>query len=395
MSPLASTSKVQLAYLEEATPGTTPVAGTPTLVRTTGESLAYAIQSESSKEINASRQVSDRVHVGASASGGLNIEMNYRGYDPFLEALLGGLFSTAFGTDGVEALTVTIDKTANTITDDGVDGFAGLVVGQWISLIDTVANDGVYRIATHTDDVLTIDTDTPLLADATADACSVTSSRLSCGTAVLRHFSIEKNFTDVTQFFMYRGMAPSKLSLAFASGSLLTGAFDFMGFNSERGGATLMPGAPAAAQAFGIMNAVVGVGSILIDDAPIAGSYVKSMNISLDGKLRAQTAIGNLGSVGLGAGQFEFGGTLEFYLADGSLYDSAIANNTISVQFPVYDVDNNGYAFIFANVKLDVPTVTAGSMDSDVMLSAAFNAVAPDTSTDKMVVIDRFGVAAV
>src|SRR4030042_609970 len=188
---LASTSKVQLSYIEEAVPGTTPAVGNPSNLRMTGESLAYAIQTESSSEINATRQVTDAVQVSAEASGGINLELSYREYDPFMEALLGGVFSADFGADGVKALTVDIDATAGTITDTGIDGFAGLVEGQWIG-IASGANAGYYRIATHTDDVITVDTDTPLVSDQTAVLLSFSSARLTTGGAARRSFNFPK-----------------------------------------------------------------------------------------------------------------------------------------------------------------------------------------------------------
>ena len=389
---LSSTSAVQLSYLEESTPGTTPGTGTPKNLRFTGESLAYEIQSDSSKEINNTRQTSDSIHVSAAAQGAINIESHYREYDPFFESILGGTFSTAFGTDGVAAMTVSFDASANTITDDGVDGFAGLVAGQWLSVIGG-ANAGVYRISSMTDDVLTIDTDTPLVSTAAGVSCSIASSRLSLGTAALRYFSLEKYFSDVGQYFIYRGMSPSKLDLSLETGSFLTGSIGFLGLNSARDTSTMMPVAAAAATSYGAMNAVTGVGSILIDNAPIANTYVKSAKISVDPKLRAQTAIGTFGSVGIGMGTFAIGGTLEMYLNDGSIYDQALANTSVSVEIPIWDVNKNGYAFVMNNVKLSVPVVQAGGMDSDVMLSVDFTCIAPNSSTDKMLIIDRFGTA--
>lgn len=390
---LASTSKVQLSYIEEATFGVTPGTGTPSNLRMTGESLAYAIQTESSAEINASRQVTDAVQVSAEASGGVNLELSYREYDPFLEALLGGVYSATFGVDGVSTLTVTINATAGTITDDGVDGFAGLVVGQWFGIASGV-NAGYYRIGTHTDDMITVDTDTPLVSDQTSVSLAFSSARLTVGTAALRSFSLQKYFSDVTQYFVYRGMCASKLDLSFETGSILKGSIDFMGADSARAAVDFMPAAASASQAFGVMNAVSGVGSILLDGNVMADTYVKSAKITVDGKLRGQSAIGYLGNVGVGQGTFEIGGELEIYLADGVIYDKAIADTLVSIQLPVADVNNNGYAFIFNNAKFGVPTVQAGGKDGDVMMSVPFTALAPNSASDKMLVVDRFGVAA-
>lgn len=391
---LASSSKVQMAYVEETTYGQTPGAGSPKNLRMTGESLAYDIQTEQSAEINSSRQVTDAVQTNAAASGGINLELNYREYDPFLEALMSNVYSTAFGVDGVGTLTVTIVAAANTMTDDGIDGFAGLVAGQWI-VVDTPLNAGVYRIASLTDDEITVDTDTPFASDETSVSADVSSSRLTLGTADLRSFSLEKEFSDVAQFFVFRGMSPSKLDLSFETGAILKGVLDFMGADSARGATTFMPSAPGASQAYGVMNAVSGVGTVLLDTDVIANTYIKSAKVTIDGKLRGQDAIGHLGNVGLGQGTFDIGGSLEMYLADGAIYDQAIADQLVDIQIPVFDVNNNGYAFIFNNVKLGVPKVLAGSKDADVMLSVPFTAVAPDTAADKMLIVDRYGVAAV
>lgn len=404
MTQLASASSAQLVYLEESTYGVV-TAGAGKKLRMTGESLSFEIQTESTKEINDSRQVSDSIQVGATAQGAVNAELSYHEYDPFLEGILAGTFNT-FGTNGVNALTVTIVKTAGTITDDGTDGFAGLVAGQWFSIDgDAGGNDGVYRIASRTDDVLTVDAATPLVADSASTTVDISSERLSNGTAAMRSFSIEKKFGDVSQFFMYKGMVPSKVSLTFNTGSIVTANFDFLGSASTRAGATAFTVPTAtAAESYGVMNSVTGVGigttsgagQILVRNGAtelMDNTFVKSMTVNIDAKLRGQTAVGVFGNAGIGLGTFEMGGTLEVYLADGGVYDEAIAGNLISIQFPVKDVSGNGYAFVFDNCKLGVPTVTAGSMDTDVMLSIPFTAVAPNTTSDRMIHIDRFGVA--
>ncbi len=387
---LASSSSVQLSYLEETTFGVID-SGTPKKLRMTGESLAYDITSESSKEINASRQTSDLVQVGATAQGGINFEAQYREYDPFFEALLSSTFNE-IGTDGVSAVTVDFTAASNNVTASAGD-FTGIVEGQWISFIGAGNNSGVYRVLTvNSVTDLDLDPDYPLAQDASSVACDVSSSRLTLGLDALRTFTIQKEFSDVSQFFAYRGMAASKLSLNLATGSLLTGSLDFMGADSIRGAVTQFGSAATDANSYGIMNAVTGVGTILMDGAPFSGTYVKSATVEVNGNLRGQTAIGTLGNVGIGTGTFEIGGTLELYLNDGSVYDQALANTSVSIEFPVYDVLKNGYAFVFNNCKLGVPTVQAGSKDADVMLSVPFTAIAP-SSSDKMMYIDRFGTA--
>lgn len=408
---LASSSTASVAYSEELTTyGSIEAATAGTLLRMTGEDLKYDITSESTKEINSTRQVTDSIIVGAESGGGVNLELSYHEYDPFIEALLANTF-TPFGTGGVTTLTVSIVVgTDGTITDDGVDGFTGIVDGQWISLKNTAnGNDGVYRVATAAADVLTIDNSTPLVGTSEAGSAGVviSSSRVSNGVASLRSFSIEKNFADVVQFFMFTGMVPSSMSLDFNTAAIVTGGISFLGKGSSRSGATQFPvTTPIASQAYGVMNAVTGVGATGVvggtgaiiarnstGTALLANTFVQSMKVNIDGGVRGQKAIGVLGNAGVALGTFNIGGTLEVYLADGTMYDEAVANNLVSVEFPVKDVNGNGYAFIFNNCKLGVPTVVAGGMDTEVIMSIPFTAVAPNTTTDKMLIIDRFGAS--
>lgn len=401
---LASTSSAQLGYLEEVTVGTIPV-GTPKALRMTGEGLDFAVTTETSKEINKYRQIADAIQVDADGSGDLNLELSYHEYDPFLEALLTNTFDTTFsGVTGVKVLTVTFVKVAGTITDDGIDGFAGLVPGQWFSFKgDSVAdNDGVYLIKSMTDDEITVDDSTPLQADGTSTLGDFSSSRLSIGLEALRSFSIEKQFTDVNQFFMMKGMHSSKLDLNFATGEFVTGSLGFLGTQAARADATQFDAAPSASESYGIMNAVTGVGmeggigGIFLRDGTtnlLSNTFIQSIAMTIDGKLRSQKAIGILGAAGIATGTFDVMGTLEMYLADGQVYDKALADQLVSLTFPVRDSSGNGYAFTWQNIKLGVPTVSADAMDSDVPFSVPFTAVAPQQGVDSCIIIDRFGAA--
>ena len=103
---------------------------------------------------------------------------------------------------------------------------------------------------------------------------------------------------------------------------------------------------------------------------------------------------GHLGAVGVGTGTYAVGGSLEVYLNDGSLYQTAIADSPISVEWRSVDTAGNGYAIKLPRAKLGVPTVNAGSMDTDVMLGFDFTAT-PATSgglNGKLIALDRMGV---
>ena len=391
----ASTSTAQLAYLEETAFGVVET-GAPKALRMTGEDLKFDFTLDSSKEINASGQITDAITTDAAATGGFQFEMQYHEYDPFITSLLRSTFND-FGTGGVKTLTLSFNDGTGVITGTAAD-FSELVVGQYFSVKDSVGNDGHYRIGARAENgsTITVDTETPLLADETSTASvKISATRVGIGTDTLRSFSIEKVFGDVGQYFMHRGRAISKMDFSFTAGSIMTGSFGTVGKDAVRADNTQFSAPAEAAEAFGVISGVVGLGNLIVEDAGgtsiLGGAYIKSGNISIDGKLREQKAVGYLGSIGIGKSQFMVSGTLEIYLVTGSIYDAALAGQPITIAIPVKDVDGNGYAFIFENTKLKPPTVAAGGLDQDVMLSVEFTATAPDTTTDSMIWIDRFG----
>lgn len=400
--PNATSNRVALRYILETTYGATPVAGNPSNLRFTGESLAFAIQTDSSKEIRSDRQVTDLIQVGASASGGVNIEASYKEYDTLLQAVLMSAWNV-YGTLGVSAaVTLAIDSTLGTLTASvapaGVDAFANIAVGQFIRLVAPAdaANGAILKVLSKTTTALTIAilaTPIPGAGNrAAVAACTISTSRLTNG-STQRSFSVEKGLLDVNQFFTFRGMNASKLSLSFTSGAIVTGSVDFMGKDSLRGTVTAMPGTPVASAAYDVVNAVSGVGTLLEAGLPLAGTFIKSLKLDIDNKLRGQTAIGVLGFAGILPGTIAVSGEMEVYLADGALYDKFINNTASSITWTMKDSAGNGYAITLPKIKYSDAKIVAGGLDQDVMLSMPFTALM-DTTTNQTIFLDRFGVAA-
>ena len=403
MSALASTSRAQLRYILESTFGVTPNTGNGTNLRMTGESLNYSLTKEESKEIRADRQISSAVTTDADAAGGINFELSYDEYDPFLEAVFMNNF-TVFGTNGVGA-TFTADFTATTITasvaTSGSSIFTSLKKGQWFRLLAPAnANNGklfkVSETVAPTSTVITLHASTPATVGSTVANCAVQTSRLSNGT-VEKSFTLEKEFNDVGQFFSFRGMYASKLSLQFAAAALVTGSFDFMGKDSLRNTSTFLPGLPIASAPYDIMNGVRGVAQLWEGGAPLANTFVRSLSLTLDNNLRGQKAINNMGSVGIGVGDVSMTGQLEMYFANGTFHDKFLNDTYTSLNFSMQDTAGNGYVMIMPKVLLMSGNVTAGQKNSDVMATYDFRAFSDDANADttlrKTVFIDRVGVA--
>jgi hypothetical protein len=289
--PLASTSLVQVRFIAEVTAGTTPTSGNNYDLRVTGESFDYNIQKEISKEINSTRVTISESPVAASSSGAINAELSYNEFDALLASLMQSTW-TVYGTAGVQGTPSTVTATATTLTagsaTSGADSWATLKKGQWFTLVHpTSANDGkLFRVSTSvapTTTVITLDTNTPASVVGSTAGALVQTSRLTHGTTQTS-FSIERQATDVSQFFVYKGQTPSKMSLNVATGSLSTFSMDFSGLSVVRSATTNLTGSTNnPSTAYGIHSGVSNTNSLIWEGgAPAAGTYVKSISLEYD-----------------------------------------------------------------------------------------------------------------
>jgi hypothetical protein len=397
---LGASNRVKIRYILETLFGVTPASGNPNDLRMTGESLDFNINTVKSAEIRSDRQITDLVPVGADAQGGLNVELSYQEYDKMIEAVLQGTWDP-FGTNGVGAVIPTSATfAASTLTagaaTSGLNIFTKLVRGQWVKFAGSTipAQNKLVQISRTISPTTTVITfeGTPFATALGNGGAAVTlsSSRLVNGVTE-RSFTIEREHNDLAQFFAFRGMSANKLSLSFASGALVNGSIEFMGKDAVRSGVTSLPGTSVASKTYDITNAVSGVGNVLENGVPLTNTFIKSVKLDIMNNLRARDGIGVLGAVSIGSGEFDVQGTLEIYLADGTLYDKFINNQSTSLQFSVQDGSGNGYAFNVPKLKFRNAKVNAGSKDQDVMLSVPFDGLL-DPVTGSMLIIDRFGV---
>ena len=401
---LASTSRVQLSYIKEVTFGVTPIAGTVRKLRITGESLNFTINKETSSEINDSRSSSSMIPTSAEAAGGVQAEMQFAEYDPFIEATLQSTFSGIGGTGVGTVFSATIAATTITASaaTTGTSAFTTLQPGQWFTLSGTSsANDGklfrVSKVTAPTTTVITLDPGTPGVVGGPYAATKVLAARLTNG-VTQPSFTLQRTIGDVGEYFSFRGMTASSMSLSVASGSLSTVEFSFMGRDSLQDDATLLPAIVTDSQSYQIMSGVSGTTCALwANGAPLAGTFINSISFSYDNSLRQQTALCALGAIGIGSGQINCTADIEVYFASGATFYKELLDNTnIEIAFTSYDAEGNGYIFTLPAANVSSYTVNAsGGSDSDLMASISLTALRDAANTvpalRKVLFIDRVG----
>jgi Phage tail tube protein len=399
--PLASTSAVQVRYIEETAFGTIPVAGNPLEVRITGESLSYDVSKTPSAEINSSRSISSMAPTSATSGGDLNGELQYREYDRFMEATLQSTFS-AYGTNGV-GTSFTADFAATTITASvaptTTSAFTNLKKGQWFRLTTGGINNGkLFRVSSTvapTSTVITLDAGTPATVGTSVATCVVQTRRLTHG-ATQKSYTIEKHMTDIGVFMAFTGQTASKMSVSIQSGSLSTINFSFMGKLASATTTTQLPGTPTASYAFDVQSGVSGTScQVWEGGAPLTSTFVKSISFDFDNALRAQDALCTLGSVAIGSGTINLTGSMSMYFADKTIFDKFVANTNTSLVFSTMDSSGNGYVFSMPVVNISSYKVTAGGKDADMMADVQFTALRDaanaDATLQKVLFVDAFG----
>ena len=367
--PTADTGRVQLRYLEEVTWGETP-ASAMTNLRATGESLKYNIETTVSEELRSDRQITDLVQVGAGAEGDINFELSHATFDDLLEAALYGAFSADLA---ISAATIDAAASDDSFNDSG-SGLGAIVVGQWINVqgfSGDVSNNGWARVLTATAAKVTVDK--ALVDDAVGETVTINGSMLRNGTT-RKSFTLEKEFGDVTQFLSYAGMVVGDLSLDFSAGSILTGAFAFMGKSGARAAATVGTGGATDAPTTDVMNAVSNLLNIEEDNDP-STALVSTLSMALTNNLRTLPIIGALAAGEIGSGRIGLTGNLNAYFEDGALYDKFLNNTSSSVSFRLEDAAGNAYVFTMPRIKWSDANIVAGGIDQDVMVEMTYQAL--------------------
>jgi hypothetical protein len=401
---LGASSFTQLRYIPEVDWGVTPATGNAIELRMTGETLDFNLTKDSSKEINSSRQVRSLATTNASAQGAVNIEFSYSEYDFFLAALLGSAW-VAYGTSGQSAsitATAAIDGTGTghdtltaSVATAGNDAWTKLKKGDYVRIDPATPADVVGANAglmlqldmDGTTTVLSFASGSGLVA-MTGKNIKISSQKLKIGNNI-GSATIEKNFTDVNQFFSYTGMSPSKLDLSLQTGNFITGSLTFVGKKGNRTDVTALPGVPVASQNYRSMSAVDGVWDVRIGGVPVETkyeTYIKELTLSYDNQLEGLMALGYLGAVQLMAKEIQLTGGMQLYLADGSLYDDFVAGVTNSMSFVVKDPDGYGYAFVFDKIDFSSMPVQASGNGQSVVLDAKWTALMGDTSKNSLTI---------
>jgi hypothetical protein len=203
-------------------------------------------------------------------------------------------------------------------------------------------------------------------------------------------FTIERGFMGQTAptYIVQTGMVAGQGELNWTSEAVVTGSINFQGLAGSES-TTSLDASPDAASTNAIMSANVNVGRIAESGSAVSSpNYVRSAQASFNNNLRMNTAVGSVGAVNIGAGEFAVSGTLETYFGSDTLLAKLLAGTVGNINLRTAK-DSQAIIVALPRVTFTSGAPSAGGKNQDVMLNLGFM-TSYDSSTGAAAIIDRF-----
>ncbi len=275
----------------------------------------------------------------------------------------------------------------------------GLSSGDWIKLngFTNAANNDYYRLQlAPSTNTLTFDiVPTSAVTEAPAGAVDIfLGERLINGT-LFQSYTIEEEFEDHSPvtFQYFRGMVVEGLTITAEPQSIVTMVFTFSGkdaFFSDAGepadvpdqlpavdGAGRVAGATVISiTAVQVLNSSSNVGRIARGGTPIEGSnFVLEASFEISNNTRQNNAVGFLGAVQIGVGEFSLTGSLNTYFDDADLARDVVDNTETSFDIRFEDDSSHVVLIDAPRIKFSEGAPEVPSKNADVTLPMAYQAI--------------------
>lgn len=267
----------------------------------------------------------------------------------------------------------------------------GISVGEWVkvgdgdnagcSLTGTVADNGFCRVSGVATHKISFDI---VPAGWTADAGTGITLRIFTGDflsngSTKRSNTIERQYLDHSpvDYEYLLGMTLNTFAVDAKAQAVATYTKNYIGKSASITSTRASGATDVAAPTYGVLNTSTNVGRIGFNGSTISGpNFVLAASFNINNNIRAQMAVGSIGAVGTGNGEFTVTGTLQTYFGDASIYNQIINNTLTSFDMRLGRSDGNreSYLFDFPSIKLGSGSPSVSGKNADVTIQAGFTA---------------------
>lgn len=295
----------------------------------------------------------------------------------------------AIGFQGASGDLALVTSGGNGLTSSALDFTTlGLVPGEWLKAqgFATAADDDFYRISSITAHKIFFDrVPSGFVADAgTSVVITMYFGDVLVNGTTLRSSTIERQYLDQSPvtYEYFTGQCVDKFSVNADAQKIMTYTISYIGTNASATTTRIAGATDIAAPTNDVMNTSSNVGELGFNGVPVATpNFIMSCKFDIENNLRRQVAVGSIGAVGVGNGEFKVTGTLSFYFGDKSVLDKVISNARTSYYLPVGRSDANAskLMFDFPSIKLSSGSPSVSGKNADVMIDAGFQALRDPT----------------
>lgn len=289
------------------------------------------------------------------------------------------------GFAGVSGDLVAVTAGGNALTSTTLDFTTlGLLPGMWVrpNGFATAIDNDFCRVSAVVTNRLSFDR-VPLGWAADSGAAVIISVYVGdflINGSTLRSNTIERQYLDhspVTYEYL-RGQTLNKFAVTADAQKIATYAKTYIGSDGVAQTTRFAGATDLVAPTNDVLNTASNVGRIGFNGANIAGpNFVTSAKWDYTNNLRRQTAVGFLGTVGIGNGEFTVTGTLSTYFGDKTVLDKILNNTLTSYDIRVgrTDSNNESLVFDFPSIKLSSGSPSVSGKNADVMLNCGWQAI--------------------
>jgi len=184
-------------------------------------------------------------------------------------------------------------------------------------------------------------------------------------------FSIERGFTDINQFELYKGAIPNSLTINVGIGKVIDGSMGFVA-NTLTSSGTTAASSTVAAPTNSVMNPIDSIQLVQESATPMVG--VVGFTMTLANQIVEFPQLASVNFADLESGQIAASGTIDIYWQDATYLTKYLAWTTTSLSFTLGGVSSQKYNFLFSKVKLSQAETPNGGMNQP--LITKFNWVA-------------------
>jgi len=293
------------------------------------------------------------------------------------------------GCQGVSGDIGAVAGATNTLTSSTLDFTAmGIIAGMYVKIdsttgangFATAANNDWVKVASVTaNEIVLSEVPSGWATDAGAgQTIALYYGDVLINGTTLRTFTLEEQFTDHSpvSYQQFNGQGVNTLGLSAASQSIVTATAGFFGTTAALTTTRFAGATDIAAPTNTVLNSSSNVARIARGGVPISGAnFVLEASIDINNNLRRLPAVGFLGAIDIGSGEFSVTGNLSTYFDDISIAQDVISNSETSFNLIFQDDVDQVAVFDLPRIKFSSGSPEVPGKNQDVTIPLEYQAI--------------------